>query len=184
MLIAIAGAIGSGKSSVADAVSARLDIPVHSIDEDKRAIGAEHPDFERWVSEGIPFPDAFRQLVYERTLDELRVLATAHAHVIVEETFHRRQLRRWFFGFAGTLFGGMCLVEIAVTPEVAAAHLQKRAHDESDHLAGRAMFDAFAAIADPLDDADLVVHNDGELTGAVDEVAVFLRERLGRSSSA
>ncbi|MGI9645727.1 MAG: AAA family ATPase, partial [Ilumatobacteraceae bacterium] len=174
MLIAIAGAIGSGKSSIAEAVSRRLDIPVQSIDDDKRAIGAAHPDFDRWVADGTPFPDDFRRRVYARTLDALAVLAKAHRDVIVEETFHRREVRTPFFEAGCRLLGGICLVEIAVTPDIAAAHLQQRARDESDHLAGRAMFDVFAEAADPLDRADLVVRNDGELAVAVDEVCAHL----------
>lgn len=178
MLIAIAGAIGSGKSSIADEVSRRLDIAVHSIDDDKRAIGSTHPDFDRWVAEGIPFPDDFRRLVYERTLENLATLADGHSHVIVEETFHRREIREPFFLAGGQLFGGICLVEIVVTAEVAVAHLQQRARDQADHMAGRAMFEAFAELADPLDGADLVVHNDGELVQAVDEVCGYLGMRL------
>ncbi len=180
MLIAIAGAIGSGKSTIANEVSLRLAIPLHSIDDDKRAIGATHPDFERWVAGGIPFPDEFRRRVYERTLDELAALAEEHPHAIVEETFHRREIREPFFRDGGHLFGGICVIEVAVTPEVAASHLLHRAREDEDHLAGRAMFDAFVAVADPLDGVDLVVHNDGELTAAVDEVCAFLERRRAR----
>lgn len=174
-LVAIAGAIGSGKSTIAAAVSERLDIPVHSIDEDKRVVGATHPEFERWVAEGIPFPDDFRRRVYDRTLTELADLATRHTRVIVEETFHRAQLRDPFFEACRRLFGRVCLVEIVVTPDVAIAHLQRRAVDQADHLAGRAMFEAFARLADPLDGADLVVANNGELESAVEEVCRHVR---------
>lgn len=47
-------------------------------------------------------------------------------------------------------------------------------------MAGRSMFDAFAELADPLDSADLVVNNDGELALAVDEVCADLEGLLGR----
>lgn len=173
-LIAIAGAIGSGKSTVAAAVSERLDIPVYSIDDDKRVIGATDPDFARWVAEGIPFPDDFRRRVYDRALAELADLATDNPWVIVEETFHRADIRQPFFRTAEELFGRVFLVEISVAPDVAIAHLRKRADDETDHLAGRAMFEAFAAVADPLDGADLVVENNGELDVAVAEVCRHL----------
>lgn len=178
-LIAIAGAIGSGKSTIAAAVSRRLDIPVHSIDDNKQAIGASYPGFDRWVAGGIPFPDDFRRLVYDRTLAELAELADEHPHMIVEETFHRREIREPFFRAGAELFGNICVVEIAVSPDVAAAHLQKRASDEADHMAGKAMFDAFAQLADPLDSADLVVRNDGALGPAVDKVCAHLEETLG-----
>jgi len=173
-LIAIAGAIGSGKSTIAEAVSRRLDIPVHSIDDDKRAIGATHPDFSRWVADGIPFPDEFRHRVYQRTLAELAAMARDHPQVIVEETFHRAKLRAPFFRAAEELFGRICLVEVAVSPDVAIAHLEKRARDDANHMAGRAMFAAFAELADPLEGVDLVVENNGEIELAVSEVCKHL----------
>lgn len=177
-LVAIAGAIGSGKSTIADAVSRRLGLPVHSIDDDKRVVGASEPDFARWVAEGIPFPDEFRRRVFNRTLAELAELAPHHPMVIIEETFHRAALRAPFFASARELFGRTCLVEIVVDPEVAIAHLQKRAVDESDHLAGRAMFEAFEKLADPLENPDLVVENNGELGPAVDRVCRHLEGLL------
>lgn len=172
----IAGAIGSGKSTIADAVSRRLDIPLHSIDDDKRAVGATDPEFTTWVAEGIPFPDYFRRRVYERTLGRLTEMARQHTWVIVEETFHRAELREPFFRAAGDLFGRTFLVVIDVAPEVAIAHLQRRARNEADHLAGRAMFEAFLDIADPFDGVDLIVENNGELEGAVNEVCRRLEE--------
>ena len=173
-LIAVAGAIGSGKSTIAEAVSRRLDIPVHSLDDDKRIVGASHPDFETWVADGVPFPDDFRRRVFERALDQLAELATVHSWVIVEETFHRADTRDSFFRAAEALFGRVCLIEIVVSPEVAVAHLEQRAREEADHMAGRAMFEAFARIADPLENADIVIENNGDLASAVEEACRYL----------
>ncbi len=178
MLIAIAGTIGAGKSTVARAVSARLAVPYHSIDDDKRHIGKADPDFATWVAESIPFPDEFRTAVFSRALDRLEELAADHDHVIVEETFHRSHIRQPFLEAAAALFGGMVLVEIAVARDVALAHLAKRASSQRNHLAGPAMYDAFEAIADPLTDVDLTVHNNGDLRDTVDQVCRFLETRL------
>ena len=172
-LIAIAGAIGSGKSTIAEAVSRRLAVPVHSLDDDKRRVGASHPDFETWVADGTPFPDEFRRRVYDRALEQLARLATTHPQVIVEETFHRADIRDPFFRSAEELFGSICVIEIVVSPEVAIAHLEQRARREEHHMAGKTMFEAFARIADPID-ADLVVENNGDLDSAVDAVCRHL----------
>lgn len=177
MLIAIAGSIGAGKSTVARAVSSRLGIAVHAIDDDKLAVGAEHPDFERWVAEGIPFPDGFRERVFARTLRHLADLAVDHPHVIVEETFHRKVIRESFLRDAAEVLGGFLLIEIKVDRPVALEHLAQRAQSGDGHMAGRAMFDAFQAIADPIEDADLTVENNGDLAAAVAEVCTFV-ERL------
>ncbi len=77
MLVAIAGTIGAGKSTVARAVSARLAIPYHSIDNDKRDIGETHPDFATWVAQSIPFPDDFRTTVFNRALARLTAELTS-----------------------------------------------------------------------------------------------------------
>lgn len=178
MLVAIAGSIGAGKSTVAGAVAARLAIPLHSIDEDKLAEGSAHEDFRQWVAQGIPFPDAFRVAVFERTLSKLRQLARDHEHVVVEETFHRRKVRDPFFREAGELFGGMLLIEITVERGVAMEHLASRRQSGGGHLAGRAMFDAFQDIADPLEDVDLRVPNNGDLADTVEAVCAYLEPRL------
>ena len=178
MLIAIAGAIGAGKSTVARSVSECMGLPVHSIDDDKRAVGAAHPDFQRWVAEATPFPDDFRRAVFDRTLAQLGALAGEHDHIIIEETFHKAAIREPFFAAAAEVMGGLILIEIAVSYDVAMRHLSKRASEEGDHLAGAAMFSAFQAIADPLTNSDLVVANNGELDVTVAEVCTFLETRL------
>lgn len=178
MLIAIAGSIGAGKSTVARAVSGRLGVPLHSIDDDKHVEGAGHPDFAYWVDAGIPFPDAFRQRVFARALRQLRNLRAQHRHIIVEETFHRRSVREPFFKAAGEIMDGILLIEITVERSVAMRHLAQRAASDQGHMAGRAMFDAFDEIADPIDSADLVVANNGDLSETVDTVCAFLEDHL------
>ena len=175
-LIVIAGAIGSGKSTVAQAVAQRLAVPVYSIDDDKRDVGKDHKEFPQWIAQGIPFPDDFRRKVYETALKGLAELAQSHQRVIVEETFHMAKLREPFFEAAKQHFAEICVIEIVVAPEVAIAHLEKRSRDEANHMAGRAMFEAFAALADPIDNADLVVDNNGDITSAVDQICLHLEK--------
>ncbi len=179
MLIAIAGSIGAGKSTIARAVADRMNLPFHAIDDDKQMVGATHPDFDRWVAEATPFPDEFRRRVFERTLEQLIELAESHPHAIVEETFHRASIREPFFAAAADALGGLVLIEIVVDREVAMAHLAKRAQEEAGHMAGRRMFAAFEAVADPLENVDLKVENNGRLDETVEEVCRFLTGRLG-----
>lgn len=178
MLIAIAGSIGAGKSTVAAAVGERLSIPVHSIDADKQAEGRTHEDFEHWVASGIPFPDDFREAVFGRTLARLSDLSKTNEHVIVEETFHRKAIRERFFAGAGALLNGLTLIEVSVERSVALQHLASRAKSDSGHMAGRAMFDAFQSVAEPIENPDFTVANNGDLRDTVDEICRFLEERL------
>ncbi len=177
-LIAVAGEIGAGKSTIAAEVSRRLAIPVHSIDEDKWFVGASWPDFEQWIADGVPFPDEFNHEVFGRTLAQLRELAVPGATLIVEESFQRKNLRDPFFDSARELFGRMYLVEIVVDEEVALAHLERRARNESGHMAGRRMYETLRRLADPLENVDLVVDNNGELSLAVNEVCRHLNAFL------
>jgi dephospho-CoA kinase len=178
MIIAIAGSIGAGKSTVAKAVSRRLGIPFHEIDEDKRVVGRSYPEFPRWVAESTPFPDDFRRAVFARALEQLVALGRHHAHAIVEETFHRAAIREPFFASAAEAMGGIVIIEIAVDRDVALAHLAKRAQSDQNHLAGPAMYDAFQAIADPLEAVDLTVANNGDLDETVAKVCRFIEARL------
>lgn len=56
MLIAIAGSIGAGKTTVAKAVDGRLGIPSHAIDDDKQRVGARTPEFGAWICIGNAVP--------------------------------------------------------------------------------------------------------------------------------
>ena len=78
--------IGAGKSSIAREVSQRLDIPLYSIDDDKKIIYKQHPQYEYFLKNHIPFPDETRRKTFEASLGRLLKLAKKHKHVIVEET--------------------------------------------------------------------------------------------------
>ncbi len=175
-MIVIAGSIGAGKSTVAREVAARLGVPIHSVDEDKLAVSVEYPDFDDWVERGVPFPDEFRARAFAVALGHLAELARSHRHVIVEETFHRREVREPFFEAAAELFGGMQLVEVTVAREAALEHLARRAGDR--HMAGVAMFEAFQAVTDPFERVDLRVPNNGPLEDVVSRVCSHLEPLL------
>lgn len=179
MLIAVAGSIGAGKSTVADSLATQLGIPMHSIDDDKRAVGTTTPEFEHWVEAGIPFPDDFRRAAFERALDGLRALAATERHVMVEETFHRKAIRDPFFDRGGALLGGFALVEVVASEATIAARLAGRAQTEADHLAGAAMYEAFVAVSDPQDRVDYRFDNDtADYRSQVAACCAFLRRRM------
>ena len=174
MLVAIAGTVGVGKSTIAKWVAAELEIPFHSIDDDKLAVGQDEPEFRNWIESATPFPDEFRHRVFARTLDALEELATGSAHVIVEETFHRKSVREPFFLRAATLLGGFKLIHITANRDAIIDHLATRRANESDHMAGEAMYEAFQTVSDPFESVDLTVVNDGRVEEAVATVCAFL----------
>ena len=183
MLIVVAGSIGAGKSTVAAALADALEIPLVSVDDDKRAVGAETPGFEAWVASGRPFPDEFRSKAFDRTLGRLAELVNESAHAVVEETFHRKAIRDLLFDSGGTLMGGFVLVEVVAAEAVVLERLQARATAEADHLAGVTMYEAFRSVSDPQDRADFVFHNDGDFAAELERCERFLRQRVDAGST-
>ncbi len=183
MLVAVAGSIGAGKSTVAQAIAAGLDIPLLSIDDDKRALGATTPGFDRWVAEGIPFPDDFRAKAFDRTLARLRRLAGGSAHAVVEETFHRKALRDRLFDEGAALMGGLFVVEVRADAATIEHRLRGRAGTEADHLAGMDMYRSFLAASDPQDRVDHVFHNDTGFDEELERCLNQLRVRLDAGGS-
>jgi dephospho-CoA kinase len=183
MLIAVAGTIGAGKSTVAEAIAHAMGIPLLSIDDDKRVEGAATPQFERWVSDGEPFPDDFRARAFGRTLERLAVVGADCEHAVVEETFHRKAIRDPFFDRADRLMGGLVVVEVVADEAIVLERLLTRATTESDHLAGVAMYQAFHAVSDPQDRADFVFRNDQDFAVELNRCCAYLRQQLEGGSS-
>src|SRR3989344_3962319 len=72
MLVVIAGLIGAGKSSIAREASKRLNIPLYSIDDDKKRIYRQHPKYEYFLKNNIPFPDETRRRTFGASLHGLK----------------------------------------------------------------------------------------------------------------
>jgi len=184
MLIVVAGSIGAGKSTVAAALADALEIPLVSVDDDKRAEGARTPGFDAWVASGRPFPDEFRSRAFDRTLGRLAALVAESPHAVVEETFHRRAIRDPFYDSGGSLMGGFVLVEVVAAEAVVLERLQARATAEADHLAGVKMYEAFRSVSDQQDRTDFVFRNDGDFAAELERCAGFLAHRLEVGSGA
>ena len=178
MLIVVAGSIGAGKSTVAEALAHALGVPLLSVDDDKRTEGATTPGFEAWVATGSPFPDEFRSRAFDRTLGRLAALGRGSPHAVVEETFHRKAIRDPFFDRGGELMGGFVLVEVVAEEAIVLARLQTRATTESNHLAGVPMYEAFRAVSDRQDRTDFTFHNDGDFASELDRCLRYLQRRL------
>jgi len=178
MLIAVAGSIGAGKSTVARAIAETFDIPLHSIDDDKLAIGATTASFAEWVASGTPFPDSFRAEVFRRTLQCLESMRAVSPHVIVEETFHRKSIRDPFFDRGGSLLGGFSLIEVVVDESKVMERLARRAEIETGHMAGVDMYRSFQAVSDPQDRVDHVFRNDGDFERELDACCRYILDKI------
>lgn len=177
MLIVIAGLIGAGKSSIAREVSKRLNIPLYSIDDDKKRIYKQHPQYEYFLKNNIPFPDETRRKTFEASLRGLRKLAKKHKHAVVEETFHKKSLRDPFFEKAKKIFGGMILTLVTVEDTLVKERLEKREKEE-DHMVGYGMHLSFKKQWEPFEKVDYHFVNEGNFEKNMKKYIGFIRKQL------
>lgn len=177
MLIVIAGLVGAGKSTIARKVSERLSIPFYSIDDDKVKTGKKYPQFQHWIENSIPFPDEFRIQVFKSTLQGLRKLAKKHSHAIVEETFHKKAIRKPFFKEAGEIFGGITLTYVKTDEKFIKERLDLRTKKEN-HIVGYGMYLSFKPKFEHFDKIDYTFINNKNFEESLAEYLRFLKGKL------
>src|SRR5512136_1051873 len=106
MVIFVAGLVGVGKSLIAQLLADRLLIPHYSVDDVKKSIYPQDPDFEKNIRNGIPFKEETRLKVFRQVAADFSHLAENHQHLIVDETLHLRKPRQILFDAAKACFGG------------------------------------------------------------------------------
>ena len=55
MIIFAGGLIGAGKSTIAKGMAEHFSFPYYDVDEVKKIVYRQDPDFERNIAEGIPY---------------------------------------------------------------------------------------------------------------------------------
>ena len=68
------------------------------------------------------FGDATRRKLYDRVVEELRVLSESHECIVVDETLHKREMRHRLFDAAEAYFDSYFVVWVKADEEV----IQKR----------------------------------------------------------
>ncbi len=177
MLIVIAGLIGSGKSTIARDVAKRLNIPLYSIDNDKKKIYKQHPQYGYFLKNNIPFPDETRKQTFNASLEGLKQLAKLREHAIVEETFHKKSLREPFFKEASKIFGGMILTLVTVDDKLVKERLDKRDKEEN-HMVGYGMYLSFKKQWEPFEHIDYTFENEGNYEQNLEKYVEWLKQKL------
>lgn len=137
MIIFVGGIIGAGKSTVARALAARFEFPYYDVDEVKKEVFRKDPEFERNVSEGIPFGDELRREVFRRVFRDLETLVSEHPHIVVDEALHKREIRHSLYEEADRIAGGFIVIRVQAREDVILERLasQERAgHFLSDPM--------------------------------------------------
>jgi gluconokinase len=137
MIIFVGGLPGAGKSTIAKGLAEHFAIPYNDVDEFKKVVYPQDPDFERNIREGIPFSDELRLEVFRRLFLELEELLKNHRHVVVDEVMHKREIRRFVYDETTRLGVGFIVIWVQANEEVILERLggkQRKGHILSDPL--------------------------------------------------
>ena len=132
MIIFVGGIIGAGKSTVARGLATHFGFPYYDVDEVKKEVFRQDPDFERNIAEGIPFSDDIRRELFKRVVADLEGLINEHPHIIVDETLHKREIRHYLYEEAERIAGGFIVIWVQAREEVILARLGEK--ERTGHL--------------------------------------------------
>jgi aminoglycoside phosphotransferase family enzyme/predicted kinase len=158
-VIAVGGVIASGKSTIADAVGARLGAPVVDADRTRKAmlgVGAHRAVHEpAW--QGAYDPE-FTEKVYAEVLRRARIVLGSGRPVVVDASFRSAAHRRAVCDLARASGAPFLFVECRVDRQVAMHRLEARSRGPTVSDGRTAIFDAFAAEFEPVDELAAAEH--------------------------
>ncbi|OPX94316.1 MAG: dephospho-CoA kinase [Syntrophorhabdus sp. PtaU1.Bin002] len=178
VVIFFGGYIGSGKTSLAKAISERLGILYYEVDLIKKVVIEEDPSLEYNVKQNIPFPDEARIRMFNKVVEDFADLSKTHTCLIADETLHKKATRRVLFDGATKYFGGYMVVWVQADEKTIKERLGTK--ERTDHVLGDpyGMYLSMKKIFEPLDKADIVFENTGSLDEAADRLATLIREKI------
>jgi aminoglycoside phosphotransferase family enzyme/predicted kinase len=152
MVIAVGGVIASGKSTVADALSSQMCIPVVDADRTrKHMLGlseTEHVDETPWSG---AYSLGFTRQVYDEVLRRAGVVLASGRSVVIDASFRSRALREQARALAHAAAVPFLLVECRADRNTCLGRLAVRARDTAQASDGRAeIWDEFSASFEPV----------------------------------
>lgn len=168
MIVFVGGLIGAGKSTIARGLSAALEVPYYDIDEVKKAVFRTDPDYDRNMRDGIPFSDETRARVYDRVIADLAVMRQSADMVVVDETLHKRDLRRRLYRAARDLFGDFLVIWVRADDAVVQERLsatKREGHILDDPLP---MQEAFRRQFEDFNRSVIVCNNNGAAEDSIE----------------
>jgi|GEM_PF-765822 len=175
MVIFVAGLVGVGKSALARRLAERLSIHYYAVDEVKKVIYPQDPDFERNIREGIPFKEETRLKVFQKVVVDFSHLARTHKHLVVDETLHLKKPRQVLLDAAKAYFGGYVIVWVRADEAVIEQRL--RSKDRKDHILTDPlkMYRSFAKEFERFDESHIVCENNGSIEETTENVLSLIR---------
>ena len=118
MIIFVGGLIGAGKSTIARGMADHFSFPYYDVDEVKKVVYHQDPDFEKNIAEGIPFSDELRIEVFRRVFADLKKLVKKHPHIVVDEALHKREIRQMLYAEARRIAGDFIVIWVQANKEI------------------------------------------------------------------
>ena len=129
MIIFVGGLPGAGKSSVSRRLADKLGFYYYDIDEIKKEVYQQDPDFEHNMAHGIPFKDETRQKVFERVVEDFKYMRDSYEHMVVDETLHKRELRHVLFDGAKKYFKNYFIIWVEVDEAIVAQRFASKVRE-------------------------------------------------------
>ena len=159
-LVVVCGLPGTGKTTVAREITERLDARLLRTDVVRKDL-----------FDDPAYTEAETEAVYAELFDRATA-ALADESVVLDATFRTEAFRTGAREAARSVDAAFRLVSVECADEVVRERIHARSDDASD--ADVAVYEQFRETYDPVQDADLVVDNSGELAATFDQLdAVF-----------
>ena len=163
-LVLVGGVVGTGKSTVAEALAEQLGGVVISSDRVRKQLAGLPPTsrVRALPDQGFYAPDAVER-TYAALFDRARPIAASGRVAILDATFSRRRHRAMAADLAAELGVGQRMIDVRCAPEIARARLVRRAAEAAGASdAGPAFYDRSVARFEPVEESEypLVVRTD------------------------
>ena len=163
-LVLVGGVVGTGKSTVADALAEQLAGVVVSSDRVRKQLAGRCPSsrVRAHPDEGLYAPDAVER-TYAALFERARPILASGRVAILDATFSRRRHRAMAAELAAELGVSQRMVEVRCAPEIARARLARReVEGASASDAGPAFYERSVARFEPVDESEHphVLHTD------------------------
>ena len=166
MIVFVGGLIGAGKSTVAKALATHFAMHYYDVDEVKKSVFKQDPDYDHNMQNGIPFSDEIRRSVYSKVVDDLKTLSTQHNCIVVDETLHKRALRALLFDAAEEFFGGYFVIWVQADEDVIVQRLTSRARENHILKDPMAMHNSMLAEFEGFEQSVLICRNNKSIEDA------------------
>lgn len=179
VLVAVGGWLASGKSTLADRLSALMGAPAINTDRIRKHILGARPT-ERLDERAFrgAYDPSVTEAVYRRVLTSAEKVLASGRSVIVDGTFRSRVRRHEARELAGRCGVDFLFVECLCEPELCRARLRKREQEESVSDGRLAIFDEFVASWEPVTELSPSEHLRLDTSQPIEANLATLRERV------